>query len=155
MLWPTLLLWTFILSCIVLHFFFYFLRFTIFVFLSDAGWVRLRLQEWKHDYEVASKKLSDLNFVNGSADGRSNADKNKTKENIKQLQKLMKKLTSIIDRYSTLADTYWVLHKSAAHCDPRGWQPLTFKASTKKGDRELAFVPTNLHTQLFSMNEGK
>ena len=98
MLWPTLLLWTFILSCIVLHFFFYFLRFTIFVFLSDAGWVRLRLQEWKHDYEVASKKLSDLNFVNGSADGRSNADKNKTKENINQLQKLMKKLTSIIDR---------------------------------------------------------
>jgi hypothetical protein len=120
-------------------------------FETPTGWVRLRLKEWENDYSIASTKLSNLELQEKNKNSN-NATKNTI--NIKFMKKLMKKLSSIIDRYKTLADTYWVLHKSAAHCDPRGWQPLTFKASTKKGDRELAFVPINLHTQLFTMSES-
>merc|ERR1711871_677064 len=117
-------------------------------FETPTAWVRLRQKEWQNDTKMAEEQLAkhELAAVGGSAlsiEGR---------RAMKGLRALVKRTKEISDRYATLADTYWVLHRSAMNCDKRGWQPLTFKSSSKKGDKELAFVPTNMHVQLFSIS---
>ena len=117
-------------------------------FETPTAWIKLRLKEWLNDMKMAENKLASLEL---EAVGASSIIANK-RRHIKGQRSLIKRLKQISERYTTLADTYWVLHKSAMNCDKRGWQPLTFKSSKKKGDKELAFVPTNMHVQLFSVS---
>ncbi|KAH8053792.1 phosphatidylinositol-3,4-bisphosphate 4-phosphatase [Aureococcus anophagefferens] len=65
---------------------------------------------------------------------------------VQWLAKITQKMQSAASTYSRLAEGY----EAGALCDADGGQPVqNFKASTLKKSAALAFVPINLHIQLF------
>ncbi|KAH8098911.1 phosphatidylinositol-3,4-bisphosphate 4-phosphatase [Aureococcus anophagefferens] len=98
----------------------------------------------RHDATILAARLKAHRAKLGVQNAFSNAKRLEVA--VQWLAKITQKMQSAASTYSRLAEGY----EAGALCDADGGQPVqNFKASTLKKSAALAFVPINLHIQLF------